>query len=238
MRIDHALLRHSRAAAAFGALLALSLGATAQVSATHAVDSDYRFRGVSLSDSRPSLQLTANYDAASGWYAGVSATQVGPATGDRYAQLFGYAGYAMPVAEGHSIEFGATYAHFTGDASYDYAEAYVGVLFQQWSLRLHLAPDYFRQNVRTAYLDVSAQWPLNEHASLFGHVGVLAPLGGQGVGGSESDRARADLRVGVGWVFGDVDLRVALVTVSPGGPYPAAYGGARTAWVFGATYAF
>lgn len=238
MRIDQALLRHSRAAAAFGALLALPLGATAQVSATIAVDSDYRFRGVSLSDSRPSLQLTANYDAASGGYVGASATQVEPATGDRYAQLFAYAGYATPVAEGRSIEFGASYSHFTGDASYDYAEAYVGLLFQQWSLRLHLAPDYFGQKVRTAYLDLGALWPLSEHASLFGHVGVLAPLGGQGAGGGESDRVRADLRVGVNWVFGDLDLRAALVTVSPGGPFPTDCGGSRTAWVFAASYAF
>jgi len=202
------------------------------------IDSDYRFRGVSLSDSRPSFQLVINYDAPSGWYAGVSATQVEPANGARYAQLLGYTGYVMPVDEGRSLEFGASYAHFTGEASYDYAEAYVGLLSQRWSLRLHLAPDYFGQNVRTAYLDAGAQWPVGEHASLFGHVGLLVPLGSQGGDDAEANRARADLRVGVDSVFGGLDLRVAWVAVSPGGPFPAAYGGARTAWVFSASYAF
>ena len=67
--------------------LAMSAAAQAQLGASVAADSDYRFRGVSLSDSRPGLRLTLNYDAPAGWYAGASATRVELAQGDRYAQV-------------------------------------------------------------------------------------------------------------------------------------------------------
>ena len=52
-------------------------GTRAEVSGSVTLVSDYRFRGVSLSDESPAAQFSLAYDNRSGWYAGVfgSSTQ-------------------------------------------------------------------------------------------------------------------------------------------------------------------
>lgn len=239
MRVRDPFLQWGRGLALGVAGLSLSTGALAQLGASVAVDSDYRFRGVSLSESKPSLRLSLNYDAPDGWYAGASATRVELAQGDRYAQLLGYAGWVTPPVDGGRFEFGATYSHFTGDSTYDYAEAYAGLLAERWSARLYYAPDYFGRHVRTAYAEFNAHLLLNEHARLFGHVGVLAPLGRadrDGDGGAR--KARLDLRAGAALVLRDWELQFAWVAAARGGPYPAVYGGRRDAWVLGVSYSY
>jgi len=215
--------------------LASGTAAHAQLSASLAADSDYRFRGVSLSESRPSLRTSFNYDAPNGCYAGASATRVELARGDRYAQLLGYAGCVVPAGVGHHVEAGATFSHFTGNSSYDFAEGDVGVLAQRWSARIHFAPDYFGRHVSATYAELDVHTLLNENFRLFGHVGAIARTGGNGGGAS---RTRADVRLGVGWVLDDLDLQVAWLAASRGGPYPAVYDNRRSAWVAAATYSF
>jgi uncharacterized protein (TIGR02001 family) len=221
-----------------GAALLLSCAARAQFSGSVSIDSDYRFRGVPLGGSKPSVRLNANIDAASGWYAGASATQAEVSRGDRYAQLLGYAGYATPILGGHGFEFGASYSHFIGNRPYDFAEGYAGLLSQRWSLRLNYSPDYFGRHVQTAYLEASGHVQLNDSARLFGHVGLLAPLAGGEPGGNDANRGRADLRVGLGWALGDVDLKVAWTIVGPGGPFPAPDTRRRSTWLISASCSF
>ena len=48
----------------------------AQLAANLEVDTDNRFRGVSLSGGKPSLRAGVSYDDASGFYTGMSATDV------------------------------------------------------------------------------------------------------------------------------------------------------------------
>lgn len=203
------------------------------------IDSDYRFRGVSLSDSKPSVRLAADFDGPSGWYAGAAATQAQVSGSDRYAQLLGYGGRMTPIAAGRNIEFGASYSHFVNKGTYDFAEAYAGLLSNGWTLRLNYSPDYFGRHVQTLYLDASGHWRLNDRARLFGHAGLLAPLAGGYPGDSDANRPRADLLVGVGWGPGDADLRVAWTLASADGPFPAvAPQQRRGAWLFSASYAF
>ena len=216
----------------------LSCAAQAQLSASIAADSDYRFRGVSLSHSKPTLRLSGNYDSASGWYAGASATCATVTQGERYAQLLGYAGHATRLEDGRAIDFGVTVYRFVGEPRYDFAEAYAGLHAQAWSLRVNLSPDYFGRHVQTAYVDASAQARLGDAARLFGHVGVLAPLGGSGLHVANANHVRADLRAGAGWVVGDLDLQLAWTTVDRGGPFPAVDTGRRSAWIFSASYSF
>lgn len=210
--------------------------AEAQVSANVGVDSDYRFRGVSLSDDRPSLRTTLNYDAANACYGGAAATRVELARGDRYAQLQGYAGCVVPGDDARQFDLGATYSHFTGDSTYDFAEAYAGVLADRWSARLSFAPDYFGRHVPTAYAELDTHRILDEQFRLIGHVGLIAAL--RGDGGASASRFRADLRLGVGWVLRGLDVQLAWVAASRGGPYPAVYGNRRAAWVAAASYSF
>ena len=237
----HPASQWGRPLAAGVAGLALAMGVRAQMGVSVAADSDYRFRGVSLSDSRPSLRMTLNYDAPDGWYAGASATRVEPAQGERYAQVLGYAGWVTRFDNGRRVEFGASFSHFTGDSSYDFAEAYAALLAERWSVRVYYAPDYFGRHKQTVYAELNAHLLLNEHARLFGHVGVLAPLGrssGSASGGDDASRARGDLRAGAGLMVRDWDLQLAWVAATRGDPYPAVYDRRRTAWVLGAAYSF
>jgi uncharacterized protein (TIGR02001 family) len=224
-------------ACAIAALL-LSPGASAQFSATISADSDYRFRGVALSGSRPTVRFTGNFDTASGWYAGASATRAQIAQGERYAQLVGYGGYATRASDGRSWDFGATYSHFLGEAAYDYGELYTGLVSERWSLRLNYSPDYYGRNVQTAYLDASGHVPLDNFLRLVAHVGLLAPLTGRERAGPESSRTRADFRAGAGWAMGNADLQIAWTTTTRGGPFPAPAAGRRSGWLFSASYSF
>jgi uncharacterized protein (TIGR02001 family) len=198
-------------------------------------DSDYRFRGVSLSDSKPILRATLNYDAPGGWYAGASATRVELTHDDRYTQVLPYAGYVVRFDEARRLEFGASFSHFTGDSSYDYAEAYVGLLADRWSARVYYAPNYFGRQVRSAYAELNAHTLLNESARLFGHIGALSPL--ERID-ADSGKTRIDLRIGLGLALRDLDLQLAWVAATRGGPYPAVYGGRRTAFVASASISF
>lgn len=230
--------RGFRAALAAAALL-LSCAARGQLSGSATVDSEYQFRGVSLRGSKASLRLDASFDDPSGWYAGAAATQAQVANGDPYALLLGYGGYAMPVAAGRSLEFGASYSRFVNRGAYDFAEAYAGLLSERWSLRLNYSPDYFGRHVQTLYLDASGHWRLGERTRLFGHAGLLAPLAGAYPGDSDANRVRADILAGIGWGLGDADLRVAWTMVSRGGPFPAPDPQQRRgAWLFSASYSF
>jgi uncharacterized protein (TIGR02001 family) len=209
--------------------------AQAQLGASIAVDSDYRFRGVTLSDSGPTARVALNYDAANGCYAGASATSVELAQGDRYVQSLGYAGCAMPAGVGRHLEAGLAFLHFSGDSSYDFAEAYAGILAERWGARIHFAPDYFGRNVSTVYAELDTHTLLDEHFRLFAHLGAIVRVAGDGGGAS---RSRADVRLGVGWVRRGLDLQLAWNAASRGGPYPAVYDKPRSAWVASASYSF
>jgi uncharacterized protein (TIGR02001 family) len=215
--------------------LMLACAAQAQLSTSIGADSDDRYRGVSLSDSRPSVRLTLNYDAPEHAYAGASLKRGTLAGRGSYTQTFGYAGWLSTLADGRSVEVGIDGSHFAGLAGYDFAEAYVGVLAKSWSARAYFAPDYYGQGVRVVYVELNANVALDERARLFAHVGGLAPLGA--VDG-DAGKTRADVSAGMGWTVRGWDLHLAAVAATRGGPYPAVYSGRRAALVGGVAFFF
>jgi len=228
-------VRWGRALAALVAGIALAAPVRAQLGATLSADSDYRYRGVSLSDSEPSLRLTLNYDAVERWYVGASVTRAKLTGSDRYTQLLGYGGWSTPAFAGTSLELGLDGSHFAGISGYDFAEAYAGLLGDRWSARLYFAPSYYGQHVQTAYVELNTYLPLDERSRVFAHFGVLYPLHGA-VG--EADRTRGDVSLGAALVLRAWELRLAWVAASRGGPYPAVYGGHPSALVAGVSVAF
>ena len=225
----------TRAVVGMGGWLAC-VGACAQLSGNVAVESDYRFRGVSLSNAKPTARLAANYDAATlRWYAGASAARVETAFGERYIQLVPYAGYVLPIGLQGTLDVGATYSHFIGESADDYAEAFVGLVAERWNVRLFYSPNYFGRHVRTLYLDLGVHTPLSPAARLFAQAGVLTSLDSAGRGVS---RARSDLRVGAGFAAGDMDLQLAWGASSRGGPNQTVYGGRRTGFTASASFFF
>ena len=186
--------------------------ARAQVSGNVALVSDYRFRGVSLSDRGPAVQASLAYDGADGWYAGAfaSSLQFGRAQKTR-AQLLTYAGYAWRLRDGLNAEAGVNYSAFFGGASgYDYPELYFGLTADRLSGRLYYAPRYFREDTPIIYTELNFAQPLSEHVRLLAHVGGLRR------GTSEEterglERHRLDARLGLGTTLHDFDLQLAWV---------------------------
>ena len=216
-------------------LLLVAPAAHGQLTATIGVDSDYRYRGVSLSNSNPSPRLTVNFEGAERWYAGASATRARLTEHDTYPQLTAYAGWLAAAFDRTSVEIGIVGSHFVGSAGYDFVEGYVGLLAREWSARVYLSPDYYGRNVVTAYVELNAHVPLDERARVFAHVGVLAPL--QSMAG-DAGKARGDVSVGAGVVVRGWDLHVAAIAASRGGPYPAVYNGRHATIVVGASLSF
>jgi uncharacterized protein (TIGR02001 family) len=235
VRLQGRSLRFRRNAALAVAALLLATAARAQLGATVAVDSDYRYRGVSLSDSRPSGRATLNYDAPERWYAGASLTRAALTTIDSYTQVLGYAGWSTPIGDGRDVELGVDASHFIGISGYDFAEAYLGLLAQNWTARLYYAPDYYGRHVDVVYAELDVHVALDERSRVFAHAGALQPVrGAEG----EAGRTRVDLSVGAGIVWRGWDLHVAAVGASHGGPYPAIFSGRSAALVVGASLSF
>lgn len=186
--------------------------ARAQVSGSVALVSDYRLRGVSLSDRGPAVQASLGYDGATGCYAGVfaSSLQFGRAQRTR-AQLLTYAGYAWRLRDGLNAEAGVNYSAFFGGASgYDYPELYVGLTADRLSGRVYYATRYFREDTPVVYAELNFAQPLSEHVRLLAHLGRLQR------GRSEKtdyglERHRLDARLGLGTTLHDFDLQLAWV---------------------------
>jgi uncharacterized protein (TIGR02001 family) len=209
--------------------------ANAQLSTTIGVDSDYRYRGVSLSRSNPSARLTVNFDGTDRWYAGASATRAALTEHDTYPQLTAYAGWLAGAIDRTNVELGIVGSHFVGSAGYDFFEGYVGLLAREWSARVYLSPDYYGRGTATAYVELNAHVPLDERARVFAHVGALAPL--QSAAG-DAGKTRGDASVGAGIVVRGWDLHVAAVAATHGGPYPAVYSGRNATVVVGLSLSF
>ena len=196
------------------ALLTLALvppAASGQVGGSLAFESDYRFRGVSLSNERPDLRLTLAYDHASGAYLGASVTRIEFRPERPGIALQAYAGYAGQLGAAWRWEAGATRTHDSNDSDYDYAETYLGLLTDRGSLRLYLAPNYLGTGARTAYLEFGWAWPVAPDWRLFAQGGALHRSG--------ASETRLDARVGGAWQTGDVEWQLAWLVAQRRAPF-------------------
>jgi len=231
-------LRRRRCALRFASAAAFAtLAATAQAQLVGSIglDSDYRYRGVSLSRSEPSVRATLNYDAPERWYAGALATRAALAPSETYTQLSGYAGWTTARSDGRSFEIGVDASHFAGASSYDFGELYLGVLAERWNARLSWSPDYYGQQVQVAYLESNGYAPLDRNLRLFAHLGVLVPIAGAS---GDAAKTRLDASLGAGVALSRWDLHVAATGATADGPYPAVYSGRRATVVVGAAVSF
>ena len=130
-------------AALFPSLFLVGGAALAQAGGSVALLSDYRYRGVSLSQEKPTLRLSAAYDDPAGWFAGASLTEVMLYRPSWQLQVLGYAGYAGRLTDRLGWEAGATLIHFGSDSRYDDREAFTGLSGERWNARMHYSPDYF-----------------------------------------------------------------------------------------------
>ena len=217
------LLNHPRSGGAFAfCFLFFSAEAFAQVSGSASLLSDYRYRGVSLSQNRPAAQLALAYDDASGWYGGAFASTVQLGYSHRELQAVSFAGYASRMPSGLSWEAGADYSVFTGGQSYSYAEMYVGVAYENVSTRLYYAPRYFGQKSGVIYGEINVSQPLLDRVRLLAHGGILRN-GSEDAYGRPAGRHVFDASVGVVIDFDQFSAQLSWVGISSvNTPYPTA----------------
>lgn len=162
----------------FLATLALASPALAQVSASLSLQSDYRLRGVSLTDRRPALSLSVSGDLPNGAYLGGSLIGQQTSEGLRDLGHMEYLGYAVRTAGGVSWDLGVNNQDLTlyGGRAFHlkYSEVYVGVSKADFSARLHYSPNW--PGTETLYLDLNGAWRPRSDWRVAGHVGVFKPL--------------------------------------------------------------
>jgi len=198
--------------------------AWAQVSGQIALTSDYRWRGVSLSDGQPAVQGSLSYDHSSGLFAGLFASNVELYAGDGGLSAQAFAGFARRWRDDASWDAGVVgYAYPQSDQgkSYNFFEAFAGATLERFGLRLYLSDSYYGRDDRSAYAAVNFGLPLTDWLALGVHAGVLQ-LWPKHAGGSCADETRLDGRVGLtaeaaGFSF-ELSLVAAETQYCPGGP--------------------
>jgi uncharacterized protein (TIGR02001 family) len=207
-----------------GALLTLApLGvaphAWSQVAVSTTITTNYLYRGVSLSDGQPALDLAFLYDDKGGAYVGGSL--IGEVTRERGAKLLGhqeYLGYALRLPAGSTIDLGVnnlyyrSYSYPYGDE--DAFEVYAGWVTHLLNYYVHYSPNYFRPGARALYGEVNGAVRLARPLRLFGHVGAVTPLGG-----GYDNKERYDVRAGIAVAFKHGEVQLAWTTARPAPVY-------------------
>ena len=192
--------------------------------------SDYRFRGISLSDERRAAQIAVSYDHGSGAYAGAFASSVRLAPEEGGVQALGYVGYALRGAAGLSWDIGAAYSHFSKPGGYSYSEYHVGTAGTGWNGRLSYAPRYFGQQTSAVYAEVNMT-PGSERALVpllhFGWLRAEEPL-------YYGRRSRWDARVGIAYSLELMSFQLSWGTASDAGGF-AEESQHRSAWALRVT---
>jgi uncharacterized protein (TIGR02001 family) len=209
--------------------------AAAQVGAAVSAFSDYRFRGFSLSESRPVGILDLSYDAPNGAYVAGSGSVVASREGLRTLGLQVNGGYAKQLKSGLTIDIGAAHSRYSSysglGSSRSYTEFYAGVRGKVLSSRVSVSPDYFGLG-STLYGEVSGQLSPARNLQVQASLGTLVPLGG-----GHHYRTATDGRIGLDWVSGRVSLHGAISTRGGGrNLYPLRHS-SRTAVILGLSYA-
>ena len=187
---------------AFVSLALLAAGpACAQAGGSVSVLSDYRYRGVSLSDGRPSLQAQLGLDFDAGGYAGLQASTV--RLEEHFSddlQLLPYAGVVRPLHGGWHWEAGVQYTAFLRSGEYDYPEVFAGIGTGHAGVRIFYSNDYYGR-WPAWYATFDGNRALSPRWRLLGHAGVLHSMGGE-VG------YRRDWTLGLGLALRDYDLQL------------------------------
>jgi uncharacterized protein (TIGR02001 family) len=192
--------KHAIVLGVVGLLLSMADSSRAQLSGNVSVVSDYRYRGISLSDNEPALQLGVNYDDATGWYAGAFVSTVKSTAYDtRGVQLIAFAGYAWRMPSGLSLDAGADCSVVTAAPRYDYAEVYAGFAFQNVSGRLYYSPRYFGESAAAVYGELNLAQPLLENVRLLAHVGMLNSKANKYYGNPSGALVDGAVGIGVDW---------------------------------------
>jgi uncharacterized protein (TIGR02001 family) len=195
------------------AVLVVPGPARAYVGLHATLQSDERFRGVSLSDGRPVGTFDLSYDDVSGLYASGAATVI--FLHDAHPEPFAVkanVGYVARVDRSFSVDLGvlrSDYSHYAaGHDARGYTDLYLGLIGSGIAAHVHYSPDYFGHGVATFYAEIEGTVEPVRHWRLNGHVGLLAQTAGPNY---DRDGPRLDWRIGVTRRLGMFELGGALI---------------------------
>ena len=118
-----------------GAALALAcLPAAANasdISAEIGLVSDYRYRGLSLSDGKPAIQGSATFEHDSGLYAEAWFSTIGGPDVDADAELDLTAGYGLDITDNLSLDMSGTYYLYPGAPGANYVDGTISLELTQ-----------------------------------------------------------------------------------------------------------
>lgn len=192
------------------------LGGGWNVSGNVAIVSDYRFRGVSLSDEDPALQGGITLGHESGFYAGTWGSSIEDSDLYGNLELDFFVGYSTEIASGTTIDGGLLYYYYPNGADSagdsDFFEPYVSVSHTIGPVTAKVGAAYAWSqdaigNSDNIYLygDLGTDIP-GTPLSLSGHLGYS-----DGSLGIDADGNYLDWSLGVSATFGAVSLGVAYV---------------------------
>jgi uncharacterized protein (TIGR02001 family) len=217
----------------------------AQVAAEAGLQSDYRYRGYSLTDGDPVGTVTLGYDDPSGAYVGGNLVGTFENGEPELVAVQGSLGYAARLSPDLSLDTGISrteYGSYVFGREVHYTEVYVGLALRNVTARVRYSPDYYRSDWETLYveldggLEVAPDWFVSAHAGQLTYLGHISPY---------LARHSYDWRLGGSRKLGKYGLHVELsgrvarrplAWVDPGKDNPLRATG--TAVVFGVTRAF
>lgn len=158
--------------------------AIAQVAVEVGVQSDYRYRGYSLTDRYPVATVTVSYDDPSGAYVGGNLVGTFDDGKPELVALQGTVGYASRVSSELSIDAGVSrteYGSYVLGQDVHYTELYLGLASRNVTARVRYSPDYYRNDWETLYveldggLEVAPDWFVSAHAGQLTYLGDISP---------------------------------------------------------------
>jgi uncharacterized protein (TIGR02001 family) len=197
-------------------MLVTALGAArADVGASLALLSDYRLRGVSLSDGQPSAQGRLDWQDDRGLFAGLQLSLV--RTGENSelgVSPQGVAGYSHAFAGSWTWSAGLTGYAFPSSSGGpgNYTELFARAGNDSVQAGVFVSNDYFGSGARSLYTELSGTRQLNDSAVLGVHLGWLITSGAGGTYAAYDSVHRVDGRIGL--IF---DLRAVTAEVGLAG---------------------
>jgi len=145
-----------------GSALFYSSYASADVSVTATVVSDYVFRGVSQTDSGPAAQLSLDYESDNGFYAGIWGSNV-DFNDDANAEIDYIVGFSQALDDQFAYDISLTYYTYTGysgDDEADYGEVIVNGYVHNFTVTFAYTHDYVQSGDLAQYIGLSYDYAL------------------------------------------------------------------------------
>ncbi len=188
------------------AFTAIAPLASAEVSVTGTLTSDYVFRGVSQTDSSPAIQASLNYEHESGFFAGTWVSNV-DFQDDANAEVDVYLGYFGEMNDTFSYDVMYNYYTYHGYSSaedYNYGELLFNAYISSLTLGLGYASDYGNSGDAAQYVSAAYDIELPKEFALTLQAGYT-------MGDAFEDAEYIDYSATVAKTFYDFDFTAALI---------------------------